>query len=288
MLSTRVSLPTATPAQVLIAVASWDSASVVVFSFPAPPTANTTVSKPEDQTGVGTPPNSSTAVTQDVATWFPPWGESTESANVLEAREGGDTAGLTRALAFVRFGTGLGGMSLVAAAGDGTVAVAEWQGERGQDEWRVPRQKAGNKGFLRGTVVTTALFQVGRGPVRLEVFQSSALAAGEEKKGVERDDGDEERLFVNGEVMDAIIRRSSDAAEIVASDRRRGRWHCTQVGSCSRRLRQTKHCRPDFRFVFYLSPSRQQSTSNLTQPFSRQGNYCTGRRVEPCLTTSGM
>lgn len=212
------------PAPVLIAIASWDSASVVVFSLSAPPTANINAAKPEDRKR----PNSNTAVLETVATWLPPWGGSVEAKNMLETGGGGGIASLTRALAFIRFGTGSEGISLVAATGDGAIAVAEWQGGKGGEG---TGHDTSDKSFLRGNFVTTASFQVGRGSVRLEVFQSAGLMAGADI-GVERNGGGGERLFVNGDIMDAVVRRCSDTGETaVASDQRRGRWRCTQVST---------------------------------------------------------
>lgn len=220
------------PSPVLIAVASWGSASVAAFSFPAPPTTNINAAhKPEDQIGARKrPDSSSTAVAENIASWLPPWGGVIKASMAPGAPGGGGTTSLTRSLAFVRFGTGSEGLSLVAATGDGAVAVAQWQGERGKGEWRTGHKKTGGKGFSRGTLVTTASVQVGRGPVRLEVFQSAGLTVERESR-VERDDGDGEKLFVNGDMMDAVIRRFSDTAEeTLASDQCRDRWQCTQVG----------------------------------------------------------
>lgn len=217
----------------LIATASWDSASVVVISFPTPPGANINAAKSEDQTRAGEPPNSGgTTVAKKLATWLPPWGGSVEASTVLDARGGGGgggTACLTRALAFVRFGTGLQGLSLVAATGDGAVAVAEWRAERGKGEW-LAGHKTGCKSSSKGAFVTTASFQVGRGPARLEVFQSEGLVMGAES-GVESNGGDRERLFVNGDTMDAVVRRCSDTTQTLAHDHCRDRWQCTQVGT---------------------------------------------------------
>eukprot|EP00752_Nemacystus_decipiens_P002970 g2759.t1 len=228
-----------TPARVLIAIASWDSASVVVFSFPASPTASINASKPDNQTGVGTPSNRCTAAARIIGTWLPPWGGSPEAAKVLEARrEGGGIARLTRALAFVRFGAGSEGLSLVAATGDGTIAVAEWRGDRGKGDRRKGHD-TGDNSFFRGTLATTASFQVGRGPVRLEVFETSGLPAGEDSGGERDCGGDEERLFVNGDVTDAVIHRSSNPAEMTASGQYRGTWRCTQVCRTGRQPRRS-------------------------------------------------
>eukprot|EP00903_Cladosiphon_okamuranus_P007632 g7401.t1 len=219
-----------TPAPVLIATASWDSASVVVISFPALPAASIDAAKPEDGPRVDEPPNrDSSTVSKNIATWRPPWGKSAKASKVLGARGGGGggAARLTRALAFVRFGRRSEGLSLVAATGDGAVAVAELQGEMGKGEWR-RGNKAVDKVSSKRVLVTTASFQVGRGPAGLEVFQPKGLVTGAEG-GVESNGGDGERVFVNGDIMDAVVRRCSDAAETTTNGQRRDRWRCTQV-----------------------------------------------------------
>lgn len=203
-------------APVLIAVASWDSPSVVVFSFTAPPSGNVA----EPQTGpdgmqrTSDPFDKGTAVAEELATWLPPWGASAGGAGAAGAR-GGSATILTRALAFVRSGKGPERMSLVAATGDGSVAVAVWQGA-------MVRGRPGVE--LRGRFVSVASFQIGRGPVRLETFLSPGRARMAKAGG--------ERLFVNGSSMDAVLYyRGSDADEAAAPDECRGGWRCTQVSS---------------------------------------------------------
>lgn len=210
---------------VLIAIASWDSPSLVVFSYPAPPTANVKDGKPENRKRAGKlPDRSGAAAAENIATWLPPWGGSVDAAERADALEGGGTACLTRALAFVQFGTGSGGLSLVAATGDGAVAVAEWQG--GDGEWRTGHKTTGDKSFSKGNLETAVSFQIGRGAVRLEAFQPAGLVA-EEGRGVETGGGNGERLFVNGDTMDAIVRLC------IFSGQQRCRWQCTQVGFAS-------------------------------------------------------
>lgn len=140
-----------------------------------------------------------------------------------EARGG---ATLTRDLAFVRSEDTVGRLSLVAAAADGTVAVAEWQ-TNGEEEnaWAQGADVSSSKGKL----VTSALFRVGQGPVRLEIFQRGI---GRAKNGrdffsrkYERSRG-EEGVFVNGDV-DAVFCRRADAGG--SPDREPSSWQCTQV-----------------------------------------------------------
>ncbi len=205
----------------LIAVASWDSPSVVVFSFPAPPTRN--VAQPQAGAGgvqrITEPSDGSTAVAEELDTWLPPWGASAGAAGAAGARAGSATI-LTRALAIVRSGKGPERMSLVAATGDGSVAVAAWQeakiGGRAEGE---PKDES----FLRGRFLSVASFQIGRGPVRLEAFQSPGRTGMAQVS--------EERLFVNGSCMDAVLYRGSDTDEAAAPDDCRQVWRCTQVRS---------------------------------------------------------
>lgn len=239
-----------------------------MFSFSAPSA---------EATGrqAGTQPPGGTTVVEKVATWHPPWaglfplsgtvGTSSASHNEAGAgsaaamggvRGGDGVAFLTRALAFVRFGNGSEQISLVAATADGTVAVGEWQegrnGERGsKDEEKRRGGRTGEtsrsyKSCLRGTLVTVASFQVGRGPVRLEVFPSAGRVgdvdnvsggdSGGEKVGGSRHHShhipfdDRERLFVNGDIMDAVMCRRLDTAG-ATPNQCRGGWQCTQVGT---------------------------------------------------------
>jgi len=205
---------------VLIAVASWDSPSVVVFYFPAPPAGN--VAQP--QAGIDSaqrtadPSKKKTTVAEELASWLPPWGDSAGAAAAVGARGGGATI-LTRALAFVRCGKGPERMSLVAATGDGAVAVAAWQETRiGERPGREPKEK----NILRGRFVSVASFQIGQGSVRLETFQSP------DRTGLGQPA--QERLFVNGNCVDAVLYYlGSDATEGAAPDECRDGWRCTQV-----------------------------------------------------------
>lgn len=183
-------------------------------------------------------------------------GAAAAAAAMGGASGGGGVASLTRALAFVRFGNEPGQISLVAATADGTVAVGEWQegsgGVRGEkdEEKHCTEQTTENfrssKNCLRGnTLLTVASFQVGRGPVRLEVFPAGGRAGevdnasggggscGETIGGSHRHNhhitfDDAERLFVNGDIMDAVLSRCLDTAG-ATPNQCRGRWQCTQV-----------------------------------------------------------
>lgn len=269
--SADISLAATPPAApVLIAVAFWDSPSVAVFSFSASSAANSThaQAEPGDRQRGNKPPDGTAAV-EKIATWRPPWGEllplsgafgsgashdeagAFTAATMERARGGGGVTFLTRALAFVRFGSRPEQISLVAATADGAVAVAEWQEGRGGEEdgddeekrcgGRTGETYRNSKSCLRGTLVTVASFQIGRGPVRLEVFPAAGRVGevdngggggGGEKIGGNRSHNhhDGERLFVNGDIMDAVVRRCVDT-EGTTPNQCRGGWQCTQVGT---------------------------------------------------------
>ena len=215
----------AAAAPVLIAVASWDSPSVVVFSLP--PSAGNAAHPQEIADSIQRTANPSAEVTDAVetlATWRPPWGDSAEAAAAAVAgtREGGAKF-LTRALAFVNSGKGPEGTSLVAATGVGAVAVASWQESKAGGR---TGGKSKGKNVLRGSFVSVALFQIGRGPARLEVFQSQDFM-----------ETAQERVFVNDSYMDAVIYRCSNADKAAMPDECRGGWSWVQVSSA---LRATK------------------------------------------------
>lgn len=269
--SVEISCETTPGALVLIAVAFWDSPSVAVFSFS---------SKSGERQGGKTPPGS-TAVVENVATWLLPWGGVLPSSGAVDsgdasrdeesagtaaamggARRGGVIASLARALAIVRLGNGSGQISLVAATADGTVAVGEWQEggsgvPGGKDEKKsctghTREANRSNKSCLTGTLVTVASFQVGRGPVRLEVFPAAGRVGevgnasggsgscgqtigGSHRHGHQITLDHTERLFVNGDIMDAVLCRCLGTAG-TTSNQCRGGWQCTQVGTffCTR------------------------------------------------------
>lgn len=260
LLSVDVSRSTTPAAPVLIAVAFWDSSSVTVFSFAAPSTTSSTSGPARGDRQAGSKSPCGTAAVEKVASWHPPWGGSSPlpgavddsgashdeadagTATVMGGVRGeGGVALLTRALAIVRFGTGPEQMSLVAATADGAVAVAEWSEGRGGGQGGTEEEKGcggrtgdnctSNKSCLRGALVTVASFQVGRGPVRLEVFP----AAGGIGEVDNANGGGGERLFVNGDVVDAVVCWCLDTAG-TTPNQCRGGWQCTQVGTslCTR------------------------------------------------------
>ncbi|CAM9404952.1 unnamed protein product [Ectocarpus fasciculatus] len=244
----------------LIAAASWDSPSVAVFSFSTSTATNAATLSLEDRQKCDAP-SDSTAALDKLAAWYPPWGRSSppsaavgrdasdSEAGAAKETALGDGGGvLTRALAFVRFESESEPMSLVAAAADGSVAVATWQdvlsreakgNGKGEDDGKTERSRSRHNHCLQDTLVTVALFQIGQGPVRLEVFQGPGRVGGTEKrrkggdgKGhgyrVQAQDtsfGERERVFVNSDTMDAVIHWCSNPP--APNQPPRG-WQCSQ------------------------------------------------------------
>ncbi|CAN0352073.1 unnamed protein product [Ectocarpus sp. 12 AP-2014] len=248
----------------LIAAASWDSPSVAVFSFSTPSTAtNCGTGSLEDRQKCDQP-SDNTAALDKLAAWYPPWGRSSpppaevgrnasdsEAGAAEDATLGDGGRGLvvlTRALAFVRFESESEPMSLVAAAADGSVAVATWQDVlsreakgsiQGKDNGHTARSRRRHNHCSQDTLVTIALFQIGEGPVRLEVFQGPGCVDGTEKRrsGGDRKDhahrnqaqdtwfGEGERVFVNSDKVDAVVYWCSNPP---APDQSRRGWQCSQ------------------------------------------------------------
>ncbi|CAM9384098.1 unnamed protein product [Ectocarpus sp. 6 AP-2014] len=248
----------------LIATASWDSPCVAVFSFSTPSTAtNCKTGSLEDREKCDQR-SDNTAALERLATWYPPWGRSSpphgamgrdtsnsEAGAAKDAALGDGGSGapiLTRALAFVCFKNESEPMSLVAAAADGSVAVATWQevlsGEakgniKGKDHGQTERSRRRHNHCSQDTLVTVALFQIGEGPVRLEVFLGPRRVDGTEKRRSGGDAKDHayrnqaqdtlfsggERMFVNSDTMDAVVYWCSNSP---APDQSRRGWQCSQ------------------------------------------------------------
>ncbi|CAM9475795.1 unnamed protein product [Ectocarpus sp. 4 AP-2014] len=241
------------PAQAaLIAAASWDSPSVAVFSFSTPVTAtNCGTGSLEDRQKCDKP-SDNTAALDKLAAWYPPWGRSSPPPAAVGRDASGSEAGdtkdaalgdrgsgatvLTRALAFVRFDRESEPMSLVAAAADGSVAVATWQGK---DHGQTERSRTRHNHCSQDTLVTVAFFQIGQGLVRLEVFRGPGCVDWTEKRrsgGDGKDHayrnqaqdtsfGEGERVFVNSDTMDAVVYWCSNPP---APDQSRRGWQCSQ------------------------------------------------------------
>lgn len=209
----------------LIAVSYWGGRTVTVFSWSTPRTCEgfRPPSAPVDLAGRGV---------MEIATWCPPWAaettdDSASSGLMQDVAAGGS---LTRALALVCVTSDQSKqMSLVAGAVDGSIAVAEWQ-EGGKDKGR---QRRGAIGQHRGMLVTSAYCQVGRGPVRFELFfPSSGRPSSHDGEGSESCSSeilcDGERVYINGFDMDAVLRHCS-VTEHCPTERKRSVWRCTQV-----------------------------------------------------------
>ena len=195
----------------LIAVSFWDRPSIAVFSW-TPPLAKDASNSFTGVQGDG--------LLEEIATWCPTY-ERTDSA-AIDACEAPEIAGarvnVVRALAFMRSGKGRGRLQLVAGTADGVIAIADWQ-ENSEDDQSQKRLGMEWSGFEK--LVTIATFQVGRGPVRLDVFERNPINHFD-------DIGENnESVFVNSDDMDAVLRYCPDKGE--SSNSTRGVWRCTQV-----------------------------------------------------------
>lgn len=210
---------------VFIGVALWERPSITVFLWPP-------LSARDNRAVLNQQSNSPEKIPPEIATWIPPWGLI--AATEKTSSNGGDLGALrtyqnvtlTRALAFVRIEGKLGRLALVAATADGMIAVAEWQSDgKSEEGWGREGKVWGD----RGKLLTLASFQVGEGPVRLEVFDGSAEKATRGNNQFEYHPNlsrGQEAVFVNGG-MDAVLHRCSNTDE--CPDPNQGIWQCTQV-----------------------------------------------------------
>ncbi|CAM9823710.1 unnamed protein product [Scytosiphon promiscuus] len=231
---------------VLIAAASWDSPAITVRSFSARSTSNSVHARATQPNTRQVPDEhgDSPALLKTVAVWHPPWGggsalpsATSDSSDgiagtaaaekVAGARKYNAAATLTRAIEFVRFKDEPERMSVVAATADGAVAVGEWQQGRSAEEGGHEKRCGGERPKEQETIisdsssdalVTVASFNVGQGPIRLVVFRSTSSA--------ERSDTGVEQIFVNGEMMDALVHRCT---EVSVRNGFLGGWQCVQV-----------------------------------------------------------
>lgn len=191
----------------LIAVSFWGCPSVTILSWATSPPSRGT-SAP----GGGTNEN---GLLEEIATWCPISERNSTTTTSADLDTSGATSSaaervvVIRALTFLKSDGEQKRIQLVAGMANGSIAVAEG---------KVYGEKKNTENF-----VTTAILQVGRRPVELQVFRRDPCEGiGSAKEGGES-------VFLSSGDIDAVLRYCPESGISTPC----GGWRCSQVGDAT-------------------------------------------------------
>lgn len=182
----------------------WGCSSVAILSWAASPPSRGTL-------GSGGETNNN-GLLEEIATWCPIPERNNNTSTLADVDISGATSSaaervlVIRALTFIKSEGAQKRIKLVAGMADGSIAVAE--GEMYMD----------NKNAEK--IVTTAILQVGRGPVELQVFRNDTCdGIGGVKEG-------SESVFISSGDVNAVLRYCPESGISTHC----GGWRCSKVG----------------------------------------------------------
>lgn len=182
----------------------WGCSSVAILSW--------ATSSPSREASASGGETNNNGLLEEIATWCPIPERKINHNTLADVNLSGATSSaaervaVIRALTFIKSDGGQNRLQLVAGMANGSIAVAE--GEMYMENKNIEK------------IVTTAILQVGRGPVELQVFRHDPHDGIEDvKEGIES-------VFISSGDVDAVLRYCPESGISTPC----GGWRCSQVG----------------------------------------------------------